>query len=110
MNQKERTCSQQNIAAVVVTYNRKNLLEACIAHILNQQGISCDVLVVDNASTDGSPEKLEETFGDRIKLLTNEKNGCSSGRNLGVQYADGEYLCFLDSDQWVVSSRWLVPA
>ena len=41
MNQKDRTCPEQNIAAVVVTHNRKELLVQCIEHILNQQDVFC---------------------------------------------------------------------
>ena len=43
-------------------------------------------------------------------LLQNDRNGCSSGRNLGAAQAKGEYLCFLDSDQWVISDYWLDSA
>ena len=48
----------QSIAAVVVTYNRKELLAQCIACLRAQRGAACDILVVDNASTDGTDELL----------------------------------------------------
>ena len=68
-----------------------------------------EVVVADNGSTDGSYELLCEKYGDRIILVKNEKNGCSSGRNLGVKYSKGEYILFLDSDQWATSDYWLLP-
>ena len=66
--------------------------------------------MVDNDSTDGSYEKLAETYGNRIKLIKNDKNGCSSGRNLGVKNATGKMLFFLDSDQWVIGHHYLDAA
>ena len=47
------------IAAVIVTYNRKNLLKACVEHVIAQQGACCDVLVIDNHSTDGTKAALQ---------------------------------------------------
>ena len=49
-------------AAVVVTYNRKELLRLCITKLLGQSGTSCDVIVIDNASTDGTAEMIHTEF------------------------------------------------
>ena len=66
------------VAAVVVTYNRKTLLCRCLEAVLGQRGVACDVLVIDNASTDGTGQMVQEHFGscDRVSYL-------STGRNLG---------------------------
>ena len=69
-----------------------------------------EIIVVDNRSTDGSREMLQSVYGDRIRLLENPVNGCSSGRNLGIRHALGELICFLDSDQEAVRENWLVKA
>lgn len=102
MDQKERTCSQQNIAAVVVTYNRKNLLEACITHILNQRGISCDVLVVDNASTDGTAELVQSIPDSRVRYRNTGANlGGAGGFHFGLQWAVNagyDYAWIMDDD------------
>lgn len=102
MDQKERTCSQQNIAAVVVTYNRKNLLEACIAHLLNQRGISCDVLVVDNASTDGTAELVQSIPDSRVRYRNTGANlGGAGGFHFGLQWAvkaGYDYVWIMDDD------------
>ena len=60
---------QNKIVAVVVTFNRKALLNKCVHHILNQTIKAVDVLVIDNASTDGTAEMIQEEFGnnDRVK-------------------------------------------
>ena len=53
---------------------------------------------------------MKEKYENEIILLRNSINGCSSGRNLGAKHAKGEYLLFLDSDQWIVSDYWLDSA
>ena len=50
---------QLSVAAVIVTYNRKELLEQCINHILQQDGAVCDILVIDNHSTDGTKDQIQ---------------------------------------------------
>ena len=66
-----------------------------------------EIIVVDNGSEDGSYEMLRDKYESKICLLRNSKNGCSSGRNLGVLHAKGDWIVFLDSDQWVISDSWL---
>ena len=65
------------------------------------------IIIVDNQSKDGSFELLEKKYKDKIKLVRNEKNGCSSGRNLGVKTASKNYILFLDSDEWILHKYWL---
>lgn len=97
-----------SISVIVLNYNNRKVIERCINTLLmyNNQ-YSYEIIVVDNGSTDGSFEFLYETYREKIILVKNDRNGCSSGRNLGVTFASGNYLCFLDSDQWVVSDHWL---
>lgn len=97
-------------AVSIIVLNRNNMksIFRCVSTLLAfSSSYKCEVIVVDNDSTDGSAEKLEEEFGDKIKLIRNGKNGCSSGRNLGVQNASGEILFFLDSDQWIVGEHFM---
>ena len=64
------------ILAVIVTYNRCELLKKCIRGVLLQEGISCDVLVVDNASSDGTSDYLRElkTSDSRLNILHSKIN------------------------------------
>ena len=99
------------ISVVVLNYNNKKVIGRCIDTLLSHnKRYGYEIIVVDNGSKDGSYEFLQENYKDRIVLLQNTQNGCSSGRNLGVKHAHGEYLCFLDSDQWVISDYWLDSA
>ncbi len=97
-----------NISIVILNYNNKNVIENCINSILRfNERYNVEIIVVDNQSTDGSYKLLQEKYSDKIKLYQNTKNGCSSGRNLGVSKASKEYIMFLDSDQWVLHKYWL---
>jgi len=99
------------ISIVVLNYNNKNVIERCVNTLLaHNSRYHYEIIVVDNGSTDGSYEILKEKYRDKIILIQNDRNGCSSGRNLGVENATGEFICFLDSDQWIVSDYWLDSA
>lgn len=99
---------KNKISVVVLNYNNDNVIQRCVNSLLiHNRRYQYEIIVVDNNSTDGSAEKLINNFGDKISLIKNNKNGCSSGRNLGVKNASGDWLVFLDSDQWVVSDTWL---
>lgn len=78
----------QHIAAVVVTYNRRDLLAECIACLRAQKGASCDILVVNNASTDGTDRLLRQLAGPDLKVHTTGQNlGGAGGFSLGVDLA-----------------------
>lgn len=92
----------QSIAAVVVTYNRKELLAQCIACLRGQQEAACDILVVDNASTDGTDELLRMLAGPDLKSINPGENlGGAGGFALGVKRAveaGYEGLWLMDDD------------
>lgn len=98
----------EKVSIVVLNYNNKSVIGRCISTLITHNTrYNYEIIVVDNGSSDGSFEFLKTTFHDKILLLQNTKNGCSSGRNLGVKNAHGDFVCFLDSDQWIVSDFWL---
>ena len=96
------------ISIVILNHNNDRVIHKCVNSVLRHGGrYRYETIVVDNNSQDDSVNNLIDNFGNKIKIIKNDKNGCSSGRNLGVQNAKGEYIVFLDSDQWVVSDTWL---
>ena len=100
-----------SISSVILNHNNMKVIFRCVDSLLAfSDAYDMEIIVVDNDSTDGSYEKLLETYGDKIKVIKNPKNGCSCGRNLGVQHATKELLLFLDSDQWIIGDHFLDAA
>ena len=87
-------------SVIIPTFNRKELVKRAIKSVLNQSYKEFELIVIDDASTDGTYEELKNISG--IKLLVNEKNrGVSYSRNRGIKEAKGNIIAFLDSDdEW----------
>ena len=88
------------VAAIVVTYNRKDLLRECIQH-LKEQTISCDILVIDNASTDGTQEEFSTSVDPVFYFNTGSNLGGAGGFSYGIKKAveaGYDYLWILDDD------------
>lgn len=92
------------IATVVVTYNRKDLLKTCINNVLNQTKGNPDVLVIDNASTDGTADTIKDLFGDNSRVIymnTGANLGGAGGFSYGINAAVNmgyDYLWIMDDD------------
>lgn len=93
---------QNKIAAVVVTYNRKELLCRCLQALQNQQNPNLDILVIDNASTDGTRQAVETLALPQIRYMNTGRNlGGAGGFSYGVRAAAQsgyEYLWLMDDD------------
>ena len=87
------------LSVVIVNYNVKYFLEQCL-HSLEQAavGISHEVIVVDNASTDGSSEYITSRFPSIKWMACRENNGFSKGNNIAIAQAKGEYILMLNPD------------
>lgn len=107
----EKKCDAKfykNLSIVVLNYNNRNCVFDCIDSLIRfNDRYKYDIIVVDNNSTDGTYEELMKKYGGKIKLLRNKKNGCSSGRNLGIANCETDYIMFLDSDQFALNPYWL---
>ena len=93
----------KKVIAVIVTYNRKELLKESIEALLKQNYKNCDVLIVDNASTDGTYEYINELLKDNrvIYLNTGANLGGAGGFNYGIKEAykrDCDYIWVMDDD------------
>lgn len=91
------------LSIVVPVYNVKNYLKNCIDSIIEQEYQNWELIAVDDGSTDGSGELLDalaET-DERIKVLHIENSGVSNARNCGLDIATGEYIGFVDSDDYI---------
>jgi glycosyltransferase involved in cell wall biosynthesis len=93
------------ISVIVPVYNTQDYLNRCVDSIINQTYRDLEIILIDDGSTDNSP-KICDNYSDldnRIKVIHKENEGPSSARNMGVEVAKGDYIAFVDSDDWVES-------
>jgi glycosyltransferase involved in cell wall biosynthesis len=88
------------ISAIIPTYNRRALLPNAVASILAQSVAVCEIIIVDDGSTDGTREWVKECAlrTPSLKLIEQEHGGANRARNAGARAAQGDLLAFLDSD------------
>ncbi len=90
-----------DLSVIVVSYNTKDLLTTCLRSIGESKDVSYEVIVIDNASTDGSVEMVRKEF-PRVECIQNSKNeGFAKAVNQGLARASGKYLLLLNSDATV---------
>ena len=91
---------------IIPVYNVENYLERCIKSALQQDCKETEIILINDGSTDGSLEICEKYKNkyDNIIIISQENQGVSSSRNKGIINAKGDYIVFLDSDDWLVES------
>ena len=91
------------VSIIVPVYNVEEYLRACVDSLLAQTYTNFELLLIDDGSTDSSAELCDESGQQdcRVKVVHKLNGGVSSARNLGIALAQGEYMCFADSDDWV---------
>ena len=91
------------VSIIIPVYNTEQYLSRCIDSILGQSFTDFELLLIDDGSTDGSA-KICDAYAEkdsRIRVLHKENGGVSSARNLGLNEAKGEWVVFVDSDDWI---------
>ena len=91
------------ISVIVPVYNVENYLVKCLDSIINQTLTDIEIICVNDGSTDTSRQILEtyKRKDSRIKIIDKQNGGLSSARNAGFKHATGEYISYIDSDDWV---------
>ncbi len=94
--------SSPRILVLILTWNGRELTEACLDSVLRLEGPTCHVLVVDNASSDDTVTALAARYGDRITVVRNDRNLLfAGGMNVGLQRAMDsgyEFVLLLNND------------
>ncbi len=91
---------QVKLSIIILSWNTKELLKQCLKSLVQSAKfkVQSEIIVVDNGSTDGSPEMVKKEF-PQAKLIQNKENlGFAKGNNLGLRQAQGEYIMLLNSD------------
>src|ERR1700736_2366174 len=87
------------VSVVIVAWNAKKFVIDCLRSLEENCGdIRAEVIVVDNASSDGTPEAIEKDFPKVLLIRNNENLGFAKANNIGVQRSRGEYIAFINSD------------
>jgi glycosyltransferase involved in cell wall biosynthesis len=87
----------RGISAVIPTFNRGRLLERAVESVVGQSRPADEIIVVDDGSTDDTPERIQR-FAGAVRYFRQDNAGGAAARNRGVSVAEGEWVAFLDSD------------
>lgn len=91
------------ISVIIPVYNVQEYLIKCIESVINQTYENLEIIIVDDGSTDKSTEICDKVKKNdsRIRVIHKENGGLSDARNVGIDNANGEYISFIDSDDYV---------
>lgn len=90
------------ISVIVPVYNVEPYLQKCLDSVVGQTYQNMEILIIDDGSTDGSGKVCDEYKKDeRVKVFHTKNRGLSAARNLGLDNATGDWIVFVDSDDWV---------
>lgn len=91
------------ISIIVPIYNSENYIERCVNSLINQTYKNLEIILINDGSTDNSI-KLCEAFAKkdkRVKIINKENEGVSIARNIGIENSHGDYIMFVDIDDWI---------
>lgn len=91
------------ISIIIPVYNSERYLEKCVNSVLNQTYKNLEIILVDDGSTDLSPRMCDafSVQDSRIKVIHQENQRQAAARNTGIEVASGEYIMFVDSDDYI---------
>ncbi len=94
------------VSVVIPVYKVEDYLDRCVQSIVSQTYENLEIILVDDGSPDSCPEKCDRWMGkdSRIQVIHKQNGGLSDARNCGIQLASGEFICFVDSDDYVFAT------
>ncbi|MFC7193467.1 glycosyltransferase family 2 protein [Halosimplex aquaticum] len=94
--------SSPQVSVIIPTYNRATLVKRAIQSVLNQTFKDFELIIVDDASDDETPEVIDSINDARLEYIRHDLNRHGgAARNTGIKYASGKYIAFLDDDdEW----------
>ena len=93
---------EYDVSVIIPIYNSEEYIEQGIQSVLNQSNIEVELILVNDGSTDGSAGIIDEYAKkyDSVKAIHQENAGVGAARNRGIREATGEYIAYLDSDDF----------
>lgn len=98
------------VSIVILTHNRKELLRQSLNSVLRLEWPALETVVVDNVSTDGTPEMIEQEFGSAVRVIRRKVDSPTAGRNEGFRSAKGDLILSLDNDMTVPDPQSIAKA
>jgi glycosyltransferase involved in cell wall biosynthesis len=91
------------VSVIIPVYNVEDYLEKCLDSVINQTLGDIEIICVNDGSTDNSPKILDRyaKLNSNIKVINKKNGGAGSARNFGLIHANGKYVGFVDSDDWI---------
>lgn len=98
----------EKLSIIVPIYNAEKYLSQCINSIINQDYKDIELILIDDGSADGSGQicDLYQSKDERIRVIHQENRGCISARLCGIQESVGQYIGFVDSDDWIAGDMY----
>lgn len=98
------------LSVIIPIYNVELYLDRCMESVINQTYKNLEIIMVDDGSPDTCPQKCDEWAkkDSRIKVIHKKNGGLSDARNSGIQLAKGEYIAFIDSDDFIEQNMYSV--
>lgn len=94
---------------IIPVYKVEKYLRPCVDSVLNQSFTDFEIILVDDGSPDSCPDICDEYArkDSRVKVVHQENQGLSGARNTGLKHAEGDYICFIDSDDFLIDNNVL---
>ncbi len=99
----------QRLSVVIPVFNVEKTLERCLKSVVGQSYANMEIILVDDGSTDSSPQicELWRARDERIKVIHKENGGLSDARNAGIDIATSDFITFIDSDDYIAPDTYL---
>lgn len=98
--------SEQPLVSIIIpAYNSREFLPATLESCLAQTYSPCEIIVVDDGSTDGTADMLRDRYGAHVRVLRQDNAGAGAARNRGIRAARGEFIQFCDSDDLLLPQK-----
>lgn len=96
------------ISVIIPVYNAENYINRCVSSIVNQTYENLEIIIINDGSTDGSGRICDEwkEKDKRIHVYHKKNEGPGIARNIGIEMSKGEYLAFIDSDDWIEDTAY----